>query len=388
MRLRTCTLLLGSALAASLGCRPPQAVVTPATGLNPSPGQQMAALAFISYLGEDVTGSDDDVERKLYPCLQSELARQPITQGRWALAWGPAVYKFAIGDLDDNMMYVVRDQENAGHLAIAVRGTNAKSILDWLVEDFDVDDQVSWDYGNPPEEAKISKGTSEGLKILQTMTAASGPVPDQILSEFLAGEVKNNPSPKLEIDVVGHSLGGALAPALALWLADTQSTWDPAGKAEIGVYALAGPTPGNTEFASYYASRIGERTDRIHNPYDIVPLAWNDQTMKTMADLYEPVTRADRIERELIDNLKNLVKDKSYSQINPGAPPLPGALNTKESTFLDEAGWQHVCGYHCALGLVGPNFPPVTESCPPSTDRQHKPKKPCTVCPQVVKSPS
>ncbi len=104
--------------------------------------------------------------------------------------------------------------------------------------------------------------------------------------------------------------------------------------------------------------------------------------METMADLYEPVTRADRIERELIDNLKNLVKDKGYSQINPGAPPLPSALNTKESTFLDEAGWQHVCGYHCALGLVGSSFPPVTENC------RTEPKPDCPVCPKVGKSPS
>lgn len=131
MRLRVRALLFGSALAVSVGCRPPQAAVTPATGLNPSPRQQMAALAF-------------------------------------------------------------------------------------------VDDQVDWEYGNPPSGAKISKGTSEGLTILQTMTPASGPVPDQTLAEFLASQMANHS--ELQIDVVGHSLGGALAPTLALWLAETRST--------------------------------------------------------------------------------------------------------------------------------------------------------------------
>ena len=374
MHLPTRTLLLGSAIAVFLGCRPPQAAVTPASGLNPSPRQQMAALAFISYLGEALTGSDDEVEGKLYPCLEKELAKQPMTQGRWALAWGPAVYKFAVADLDDNMMYVVRDPKNAGHLAIVVRGTNGKAILDWLVEDFDVDDQVSWEYGNPPSGAKISKGTSEGLTILQTMTPASGPVPGQTLGEFLTRQAATNS--ELQVDVVGHSLGGALSATLALWLVETRSTWDPAGKSEIAVYALAGPTAGNAEFAAYSDSRIGASTDRMHNPYDVVPLAWNEESLATMADLYEPLTRADAVERGLLDGLRDLVKDKGYSQIKPGEPALPGALNPGVSTFADEAGWQHDCGYRCALGLVGSTFPPVTDNC--RTD----PKPACTVCPK------
>jgi hypothetical protein len=207
MRLRIRAVFFGSVLAVPLACQPPQTAVTPpAASLSPSPRQQMAALAFISYLGESLKGSDDEVEGKLYPCLVNELAKQPVTQGRWALAWGPAVYKFAFADLDDNMMYVVSDQENAGHLAVVVRGTNGKAILDWLAEDFDVDDQVNWEYGNPPSGAKISKATSEGLKILQALTPASGPAPGQTLAEFLASQAAKNS--EFQTDGAGHSLGG------------------------------------------------------------------------------------------------------------------------------------------------------------------------------------
>lgn len=360
-------IIAAGAAGLSLGCGTPPPASSPASAPPPaattqsSTRQEMAALAFISYLGEQLKGSDDEVERQLAPCLTSELAKQPLTQG-WTLAWGPAVYKFAVGKLDDNMMYVVRSKADPAHLAIATRGTNAKSILDWLVEDFDVDDQLAWEYGRPASGAKIAKGTSEGLHILQTMTAEGGPVPDQTLGDFLAGEAKTHPT--LQIDVTGHSLGGALAPTLALWLADTQATWAPAGGARIAVYPLAGPTPGNAAFASYYASSpVGAGTDRMQNPYDVVPLAWNVETLGTMADLYEPLARADDVERGLIDGLRDLVKDKGYTQLAPGVPPLTGALDDGKPDFAEQAGWQHTCGYQCALGLVAPTFLPVTRSC-------------------------
>ncbi|HEX7185818.1 MAG TPA: hypothetical protein VF756_28595 [Thermoanaerobaculia bacterium] len=377
MRLRALFLFGCIAFGAASGCRPPHSVTTPATPPEPDSAkrQEMSALAFIAYLGESLQGSDDEVERQLFPCLTRELAKQPLTRDKWTLAWGPAVYKFALADLDDNMMYVVRDAANPAHLAIAVRGTNAKAILDWLIEDFEVHKQAAWPYGNPPRRAKIAKGTSDGLRILQTMVAASGPAPNQTLSDFLAGETERLGA--LQIDVTGHSLGGALSPTLTLWLADTRSSWDPSGSAQLAVYPLAGPTAGNVAFAAYSDSRIGVAADRLHNPFDVVPLAWNVETMGTIADLYEPLTRADEVLRSLIDGARDLVKHKGYSQIMPDAPPLPGALNDADASFLEQVGWQHTCGYHCALGLVGSTFLPVTLDC--NTD----PPSPCPVCPSA-----
>lgn len=378
MRLRALVLFGCIAAFAAAGCRPPRPVApvtTPPTVTEAATPkrQEMAALAFIAYLGESLEGSDDEVERQLFPCMTRELARQPLTRDRWTLAWGPAVYKFAFAELDDNMMYVVRDAANPAHLAIAVRGTNAKAILDWLVEDFEVHGQVAWPYGSPPSGAKIARGTYDGLRILQAMKPASGPAPDQTLGEFLAAEAKR--LGPLQIDVTGHSLGGALSPTLTLWLADTRSSWDPSGAAQLAVYPLAGPTAGNADFAAYSDSRIGAATDRLHNPLDVVPLAWNVETMGTIADLYEPLTRANAIERALIHGARDLVKHKGYTQIRPDAPPLASALARAEASFLEQVGWQHTCGYHCALGLVGPAFLPVTLDC--KTD----PPSSCPVCP-------
>lgn len=382
MRLRN-LVLLGGALAVSLGCPPPTVTGPPAA---PTPtdrpaaresvssdAREMAALAFLAYLGEKVEGSDDAVERQLVPCLEAELARQPLTKNKWALAWGPAVFKFSLAELDDNMMYVVRETANPAHLAIATRGTNAHAVLDWLVEDFEVFRQASWPYGDAPADAKIAHGTFEGLQILQGMIPVSGPAAGQTLAQFLAAEARAHPA--LQIDVTGHSLGGALAPTLALWLADTQPQWDPAGTARTRTFPLAGPTAGNAAFAAYSDSRIGAATDRLHNPLDVVPLAWNYQTLGTTPDLYEPLTRATLVERGALDVVRELVKSKGYTQIAPGSTPLQSALNPAKPSFFGQVGWQHTCGYHCALGLLEPTFLPVTEDC------KTTPPNPCPVCP-------
>jgi hypothetical protein len=372
-------LLVCFALSAVHGCGlPPQTAPEPvapaataaAAGGRPASTaiqQQMAALAFIAYLGEELTGSDDKVEGELYPCLVSQLAAEPVTADKWTLTWGPAVYKFDIAHYDDNMLYVVRDAADPAHLAIVTRGTNAKAILDWLLEDLDVGHQVAWRYGDAPSGAKISQATENGLRVLQTMVPASGPVPNQTLAQFLMTYSQANGA--LQIHVTGHSLGGALAPTLALWLADTRRDWDASGQSTIAVVSLAGPTAGNAAFAAYSDSRIGSSTTRLHNPYDVVPLAWNDATMGTIAGLYAPQIEPENVIRDAIDVARDLVKHKGYAQIRPNAPALPGALFDGTS-YLDQVVSQHTCGYQCALGLVPPLYTPVSLDCKSGQDQE------------------
>lgn len=373
MRLYTRFLACGLACGLFLSCRPPRPPVTTPEVPPRSLKQEMAALAFLSYLGDTLKGSDEEVEIQLAECMPVALEQAP----GWELAWGPAVYHFSLDKLDDNMMYVVRRPTTPAQLAIVVRGTNPSALLDWLVEDFDVVDQVSWLTGSPSGQPKISKGTSEGLHILQAMVPEGGPVPQKTLTQFLAEEVKAAPT-EPRVYATGHSLGGALAPALALWLADTQAEWDPNRRAQISVYPLAGPTAGNADFAAYYDATLGKTTDRMWNPFDIVPRAWNHESMGTMADLYEPLTRANLAERGLIDGLRSLVEDKGYTQIDAAQTSLSGALFPgapgEKMDWESEAGWQHHCGYECALGVF---VKPSTSQCP-----SKPPKHSCVPCPK------
>ena len=323
----------------ALGCGP-HTVPDPIKGAEPEEiAKEMARLSFLAYAGDKLTG--DSVQATLAECMPKLLEHQA---DKWTLAWGPAVYRFPIAKYDDNMMYVVRHVESSSELAIVIRGTDPPALDDWLAEDFDVDDQVGWPAGDG--DPKISKAISEGLHILVQKLEAP-----ENLTTFLTNEARKAHPAGLTLHVTGHSLGGALSPTLALWLHDNKSQWDPQGKAVISVYPLAGPTPGNTAFANYYDSVLGNTTYRLWNPFDVVPRAWNHESMGTMADLYEPLTRANPIERGLIDGLRSLVKDRDYSQIDPTQENLPGMANANEKDWAAQAGWQHHCGYECALGI-------------------------------------
>lgn len=359
---RARALARGLACCLVLGCTP-HGLPPPVTGIQPDgTAQEMATLAFLAYVGDDLKEPAAQVEEHLAKCMPTALEQQA---GGWELAWGPVVYRFPIAEYDDNMMYVVTDTTSSSDLAIVVRGTNPPAVADWLAEDLDVDDQVSWPVG--AGEPKISKGTSEGLAVLLRMAPASDP--QSTLLAFLTARAAASSS-GLSVNVTGHSLGGALAPTLALWLHDNQGTWDPRGTAVISVYPLAGPTPGNTAFATYYDGALGATTTRLWNPYDVVPLAWNHESMGKMADLYEPFTRANAAERGLIDGLRALVEDKDYAQIVASQESLSGAVNGQERSWLDEVEWQHHCGYKCALGIhqVDPDQPGCPSQRPQDCD--------------------
>ncbi len=334
----------------------------------------MTAVAFLSYVGEALTGSDEEVGRKLAPCLEKDLARQPLLDG-WQLAWGPTVYKFELAELDDNMMYVLRRTDDPAHLAVGVRGTNGKAILDWLYEDFEVLTTQRWAYGDPPANLnpRISRGTHLGLEVLQGLQPASGvPGAGQTLSQFLAAEAQAHDH--LQVDIAGHSLGGALAPTLTLWLADTQTTWDPDSKAKLAVWGLAGPTAGNADFATYSDSRI--TTHRLHAPYDVVPRAWHASDLRSISSLYGTLAPPSKLERAAICVAIDATKPHHYAQIQPDEPPIPGTLQPSEAEFLKQVAWQHHCGYICGTGIQK-TFKPVSVNC-----EDFKPANLCPSCPE------
>ena len=90
----------------------------------------------------------------------------------------------------------------------------------------------------------------------------------------------------------GHSLGGLLAPAMALWLVDyladaKKRRGDLKAKLALDVYGYAAPTAGNRAFAAYLESRL-QNNKRFANDLDAATLAWDETTMRMLPSIYEP----------------------------------------------------------------------------------------------------
>lgn len=157
---------------------------------------------------------------------------------------------------------------------------------------------------------------------------------------------------EVEIIVTGHSKGGALCSTLALWLADMREEWDAARKARVRSFSFAGPTAGNEAFARYSDSVLGHECHRVVNTLDVVPLAWEAETLPEIPRLYEPeVKRLPPIEA-LAGQVSTRVGPLGYRHVGLNVSRLTGALAPKKG-FAEQMMYQHLEGYLELMGLSG-----------------------------------
>src|SRR5215468_7463289 len=104
----------------------------------------MLALAALTYRGfaKQSEAGIDAALRPWLPALEAEGL------GKWELVWGPAAFRTPFSLFHDAMVYVVRQQDRPRgeqtRYAIAIRGTNPISALDWVFGDFFASLQVDW----------------------------------------------------------------------------------------------------------------------------------------------------------------------------------------------------------------------------------------------------
>jgi hypothetical protein len=302
----------------------------------PSEQQAIFALGAFAGLSSSVTGNDPDHATLELIC--TALSKAAGTIGTWNVVWGPSVVMQPIGPaVAMNTMYVAQSAANPSQYVIGIAGTNPKSVLDWIIEDGFVHWQVPWVYA-PLEArgAKIALGTAIGLGILETMKPSSTvPGGGSTLVEFLA-TITRNP---VQIAVVGHSLGGALAPTAALWLADTQgflSHWDPHRNATVSALATAGPTAGNSAFAAYSGKKLGARLAPYYNTLDVVPHAWQASMLAEIPGIYVPHIPKLPVIESLVNFALRLSSAGDYTTL-PGLTPLPGKFHDVHIKLMPDA---------------------------------------------------
>jgi hypothetical protein len=318
----------------------------------------MLTLSYLSYLGFGLTLTKDRNEHHIYKLINEGLRNWKPLENQWEMAWGPAVHRFPFAIFDDNLMYGVRHKTLPDTYAIVIRGTNPIGLWDWLIEDLLVQKMVSWKSekiaaGSKP---KISYSTHLGLSALTGLTAAEDlPGEGQAIEAFLKQVVSEKISDTVKIHVTGHSLGGALAPLLTLWLSDRQGVdaecWDPDNSAQLSCYAYAGPSPGNVDFSDYYESQLGESTVRVHNSLDVVPHAWARSSMNNLLEIYEGTATPSVIMKSAYYFLRFSTRRLDYQQLKPDTPAFTGKINPDLRLFDLQMIDQHMMGYLREFGL-------------------------------------
>ncbi|MBR8334189.1 lipase [Burkholderia ambifaria] len=283
--------------------------------------------------------------------IVDRLNRSKMTRNdRFEIAWGPAIVLDPNGEAAN--VTVVVQLAGSGEYTVVTSGTNFTSPLD-VLSDFSYDtlEPFSAYVPNCPSDARISAGTNGALyHVLKTPDESH-----QTLVQFLS-----TVPPSSVLNVVGHSLGGALASAIVLYL-----------KNQSGLQSLtyhcqtfAAPTAGNKVFADYFDEQMRGNAVRIFTTRDIVPMAWNADSLQKVKHVYSDVPPHDtpdnvKIAVDMVSIATNSLKYTQWGTSEPSGPvatameyPLKADVNKAILDFQAQVGYQHIDGYIACLGMA------------------------------------
>lgn len=258
---------------------------------------QIHSLSLIANAAFDLQEPSYDALQTLTTTIVTNCLSDTIIQGcigNWSIVWGPKVFsnnQTAATVVADNTMMLVYNQSQ-NQFVVGIAGTNAVSMYGWFQEDFGVNTLVEWstiinrNVNKLLFKPVIAGGTNLGLQNLLAMEI-SGVTMLQALNTY----VQQNNIKGASVAVAGHSLGGALTPVMAMYMQDTQSTWNTATGTitSITAWPTAGPTPGNVDFATYVADHMGSNYTSRYNNIDVVPQAWMYSSFENIPSIYPQI---------------------------------------------------------------------------------------------------
>lgn len=277
------------------------------------------------------------------------------------IIWGPAVHQprpdfpDSESKLTDALAFIVRDRDT-GVFSVVFRGTNTVSATEWVLQDFMVKNQVPWlkvQAGPAPADALVSEGTATAVTLRRELRPGKGEKGEGTsLEDELLGILEDS-SARCSMRFTGHSLGGLLAPVMALWFVDRLDDThreDLAAKLDLEVYGYAAPTAGNGAFATYLESRL-RMNRRYASPLDAAPMAWDESSMASLPDIYLPSIRMRPFTKSFYDLCRSLARDKGYAQPGEGIAVPSRIVPTRGDRYLLEAAYQHASPY---LNMLSP----------------------------------
>lgn len=298
------------------------------------------ALSYATY-ADNLLATVDRAHDKIAATL---YALEPYI-GRHEIVWGPAVHSSSKNEVFcDALIMITQNKEEPTEYTVAIRGTNPVSLDSFVYEDCDVMEQIWWDYGNAPSNAKISRATYTALHdLLQAESYNKHRKCKTGLVDFLC-DLINQDKKKISLMITGHSLGGALAPTLALWLHDKEPFLWPNKEVDMHAYAYAGQTTGNKAFSEYLNQTLGNRCYRFANPYDIIPRLWNKNDLKSLLKLYEPVAKIGIFQFIIFKLTYFLLRNRDYTQIEQQIC-IDSQLHEELNIYWLQSSYQHMIPY-------------------------------------------
>ncbi|MFP2960602.1 lipase family protein [Myxococcus sp. 1LA] len=332
----------------------------------------------------DTQGDTKTLAKSLQTKLNTYLALpdvQKAMEGQWSVVWGPAVFEAqeSATSYADNVMYVAASPDKSVYV-VAIAGTNMSSDYDKNKEDNSVNTTKLWTDAFPslssngvPSGIKpwpvISTGTALGVNNLLGMTDTL--TTQKSLLDFLRS-LSGTGTKTLIFG--GHSLGGALAPTLALAL------FNPSGGplslrdwGHVYVLPVAGPTPGNKGFSEFFQKVFPPLStnepqnhyawnQNIWNSLDAVPHAWVVSMLKEIPTLYPAKWDGGQVPSDITKAVNAAVAASELGGLLPGPYTqlpniqVPGTLYgpmpiTTEAEFFAQVGYQHVVAYDIHFGI-------------------------------------
>ena len=204
--------------------------------------------------------------------LVEYLRNDTLTRGDWIPTW------IAQSSDDPITFAFLAWSRSTGRHVLAIRGTYPDPFGRAYWDDGNLDVPFGrmreWPGSRIPG-ARVSQGAWTAFQYLMALTNGY---------TTLEQELRRLPR-DTELYVTGHSLGGTLAPMVALWLSEQDS------RVAATVLAFAGMTPGNRQFARLFdaGSCLSGRVWRYNNTLDTVGYGW-DRVWKTR-NFYAPGPR-------------------------------------------------------------------------------------------------
>lgn len=342
--------------------------------------QIMLSFAYAAYVDELLPGNPSP-DAQIKTDIENAILSIPPIANQWSVVWGPVSYTVPGAYYQENLMYVasLNGSSSPAQYAVAVRGTNGKVELDWLLDDFDILQTMPWPLGSSSSSAvgNISESTSIAVTTLLGMQDGTT---GETLFEFLTSQMSSLPVANAGICFTGHSLGAVLSSVLALYARDNQSTWDPDSKAIVTTINFAGPTAGDSNFAAYFNKQfaytgdsslpywqspggVTSYADCVRNSLDVAPMVWNATSMPNIPDIYTghllhniyPPLGTTEIIKYIVDatSAHNYTQTQSSQDTLTGTfiqkDDLPPGLNS--NAWIAEAEYQHSDSYPTLLDV-------------------------------------